>query len=127
MAFGMDWRKGVLTFRDAFPAMSSPVHMLTHSNSYTHTVTHNNVDASLGFQESVTWLSLILSGGNFAEPQVQPLRPAVMLERENQETCGSPYAPLPFLLLEIPLKRNHRKRLNLLLKVKYPVTTEEAN
>lgn len=50
-----------------------------------------------------------------------------MLERENQETFGSPYAPLPFLLLEIPLKRNHRKRLNLLLKVKYPVTTEEAN
>lgn len=24
MAFGMDWRKGALTFRDAFPAMSSP-------------------------------------------------------------------------------------------------------
>lgn len=87
----------------------------------------NKVDASLGCQGSVTWLSHILSGGDFAEPQIQPLRPAVMLEGENQETFGSPYAPLSFLLLEIPLKRNHRKRLNLLLKVKYPVTTEEAN
>ncbi len=101
--------------------------MLTHSHTYTHTVMRNNVDASLGCQGSVTWLSLILSGGNFAEPQIQPLRPAVMLEGGNQETFVSPYTPLPFLLLEIPLKRNHSKRLNLLLKVKYPVTTEEAN
>lgn len=78
MAFGMDWRKGALTFRDAFPAMSSPgfflfiffmsYHMLTHSHSYTHNVMCNKVDASLGCQGSVTWLSLILSGGNFAEP-----------------------------------------------------------
>lgn len=101
--------------------------MLTHSHSYTHTVMRNKVDACHGCQGSVTWLSLILSGGDFAEPQIQPLRPAVMLEGENQETFWSPYAPLPFLLLEIPLKRNHRKRLNLLLKVKYPVTTDEAN
>lgn len=80
MAFGMDWRKGALTFRDAFPAMSSPgffylffyvvahAHSLTHSHSYTHNVMRNKVDASLGCQRSVTWLSLILSGGNFAEP-----------------------------------------------------------
>lgn len=79
MAFGMDWRKGALTFRDAFPAMSSPgfpffffavahAPSFTHSHSYTHNVMRNKVDASLGCQGSVTWLSLILSGGNFAEP-----------------------------------------------------------
>ncbi len=44
MAFGMDWRKGALTFRDAFPATSSPVfwfflHRSTCSLTHTHTPT----------------------------------------------------------------------------------------
>lgn len=45
MAFGMDWRKGALTFRDAFPAMSSPGFFFfflcrsTCSLTHTHTPT----------------------------------------------------------------------------------------
>lgn len=50
IAFGMDWRKGALTFRDAFPAMSSPGFFLfcflRHSTcSLTHSLTHPQRDA----------------------------------------------------------------------------------
>lgn len=40
MAFGMDWRKGTLTFCDAFPAMSSPGYFFLRSSTCSFTHTH---------------------------------------------------------------------------------------
>lgn len=64
------------------------------------------------------------------ETPMQPLKLIVMLEKTNEEKTSPPphlYTHTHTLMLENPAKRNYCKRLNLVLKVKYPVTAEETN
>lgn len=105
MAFGMDRRKGALTFRDAFPATNSPAVFSAPERMHAHTQT----PTPRLMQASVGW---------------RRVSKCCCRARGDQETS---LHPLLVQNLKIPLKRKQHKRLNLLLKVKYPVTTEEAN